>query len=69
MRIRLLQHQRIAADGINVKWHKTGEVLDLPEPLATALIRDRLAENPDALPEAVQPKVVIKPGKKQEYSR
>lgn len=75
MPVRMLRTERIAIDGRSVRWYREGEIINLPEVLATALIRDgiatdKLTDEPkqDAeLPLAYQPKVILKPSKKREY--
>lgn len=68
MLVRLLLPQRIAADGIAVRWHKTGEAIDLPRVLAEGLVRDGLArELRSDLPAAHQHKAeVVRQQKKRE---
>ena len=73
MPVRMLRTERIAIDGRSVRWYREGEIINLPEALATALIRDGIATNkltPESsqeLPLAHQPKVILKPSKKREY--
>jgi hypothetical protein len=39
----MLRTERIAIDGRSVRWYREGEIINLPEALATALIRDGIA--------------------------
>lgn len=74
MPVRMLRTERIAIDGRSVRWYREGEILNLPELLALALIRDGIATDKlsvepklEELPLAHQPKNILKPSKKREY--
>lgn len=76
MPVRMLRTERIAIEGgRSVRWYREGEIVNLPEPLALALIRDGIATDklaveaqPEAdLPLGHQPKAIWKPSKKREY--
>ena len=43
MTIRLLFPERIAVDGVHVKWYRQGDILHVSLALAEALIRDGIA--------------------------
>jgi hypothetical protein len=77
MTIRLLRTERIAVDGLSVRFYRAGDILNVPAPLAAALIRDGIAtsdlqppQKPEPkyeLPLAHTPKQQFKPNKKREY--
>lgn len=66
MLVRMLRPERIAANGRDTKWHKEGEILDLPAPLAESMIRaDAAVEVHDDEPlPAHQAKAEMKPLRK-----
>lgn len=74
MPIRILRTERIAVDGVSVRWYRVGDILHVPDSLAAALIRDGLATadlNPKAdskeqeLPLAHTPKAEMRPKKRR----
>lgn len=76
MPVRMLRTERIAIEGgRSVRWYREGEIVNLPESLALALIRDGIATDKlavdvkpeEELPLAHQPKAIFKPSKKREY--
>jgi hypothetical protein len=55
-KLRMLETCRIAVDGIRGQWYLEGEICDVPEALASSLIRDELAEEAEgaeASPDAI----------------
>jgi hypothetical protein len=56
----LLQNQRIAKDGLDVRWYQEGQEIDLPQALAEGLIRDGLAKEPSDVVEP-QPRLIEEP--------
>lgn len=65
MRIRLLEPHRIYLEGIS-KWHKRGEEIEAPDPLAQGLIGAGVAVRLDK-PKAEEPKASPRATRKQEY--
>lgn len=68
MPVRMLRTERIAIDGRSVQWYREGDIINVPEPLAAALIRDGIATDvlilEPEMPSAHQPKVQYKPKKR-----
>lgn len=71
MPVRMLRTERIAIDGRSVQWYREGDIINVPEPLGAALIRDGIATDKlttepqeESMPSAHQPKVQYKPKKR-----
>lgn len=59
MLIQMIHAAPVAVSGFT-RWYKPGQEIDVPDNLASALIRDRIAKTPDALAPAHQSKSEMK---------